>query len=234
LLPPKGPRELQITIDAFNRMQERLRRYNDDRVQMLAAISHDLRTALTRLKLRLEVGESSEQRQKMADEIDAMGTMLNSILAFVRDDAKREPRTLVDFNALAEDVCEDASDAGAAVTYAGTRGVTVSGRPAALRRAITNLIDNAVKYGGGAEASLKSEGGRIVLAIEDRGPGIPRSEREKVFEPFYRIEGSRNPDTGGVGLGLAVARSIAREHGGDVVLATRKGGGLSARLELPA
>ena len=112
-MPPKGPRELQVTIDAFNRMQERLRRYNDDRVQMLAAISHDLRTSLTRLKLRLEVGESPEQREKMAGEIDAMGAMLNSILSFARDDAKREPRTLVDFDALAEGVCEDASDAGA-------------------------------------------------------------------------------------------------------------------------
>jgi signal transduction histidine kinase len=234
LLPPKGPRELQVTIDAFNRMQERLRRFNDDRVQMLAAISHDLRTSLTRLKLRLEVGESPEQREKMADEIDAMGAMLNSILSFARDDAKREPRTLVDFDALADGVCEDASDAGAAVNYSGVRGVTVSGRPAALRRAISNLIDNAVKYGGGAEATLKAEGRLVVLAVEDRGPGIPRSEREKVFEPFYRIEGSRNPETGGVGLGLAVARSIAREHGGDIVLAARKGGGLSARLELPA
>jgi len=234
LLPPKGPRELQVTIDAFNRMQERLRRFNDDRVQMLAAISHDLRTSLTRLKLRLEVGDTPEQREKMAGEIDAMGAMLNSILSFARDDAKRELRSLLDFNALAEGVCEDASDAGAAVTYSGVRGVTVSGRPAALRRAISNLIDNAVKYGGGAQATLKSEGRLVVLAVEDCGPGIPRSEREKVFEPFYRIEGSRNPETGGVGLGLAVARSIAREHGGDIVLAARKGGGLSARLELPA
>jgi signal transduction histidine kinase len=233
-LPPKGPRELQITIDAFNRMQERLRRFNDDRVQMLAAISHDLRTSLTRLKLRLEVGESPEQREKMADEIDAMGAMLNSILSFARDDAKREPRTLVDFDALADGVCEDASDAGAAVTYSGIRGTTVSGRPAALRRAISNLIDNAVKYGGAAEATMKAEGRRVVLAIEDHGPGIPRTEREKVFEPFYRIEGSRNPETGGVGLGLAVARSIAHEHGGDIVLAARKGGGLCGRLELPA
>ena len=234
LLPPKGPRELQITIDAFNRMRERLRRFNDDRVQMLAAISHDLRTSLTRLKLRLEVGDSPEQREKMAGEIDAMGAMLNSILSFARDDAKRQPCILIDFDALAEGLCEDASDAGAAVIYTGIRGVTVSGRPAALRRAISNLIDNAVKYGGGVEVSLTSDPRHVVLAVEDRGPGIPRSEREKVFEPFYRIEGSRNLETGGVGLGLAVARSIAREHGGDIVLAARKGGGLSVRLELPA
>ena len=233
LLPLKGPRELQITINAFNRMQERLRRFNEDRVQMLAAMSHDLRTSLTRLKLRLEVGENPQQKQKITVELDAMSAMVGSILSFARDDTKHEPRTLVDLDALVEGVCEDASDAGAAVTYTGIRGVTVSGRPAALRRAISNLVDNAVKYGGGAEAELIAEAGRIVLAVEDRGPGIPRSEREKVFEPFYRVDGSRNPETAGVGLGLAVARSIAREHGGDIVLAARKGGGLSARLELP-
>ncbi len=120
------------------------------------------------------------------------------------------------------------------MNYSGVRGVTVSGRPAALRRAISNLIDNAVKYGGGAEVKLSADARHIVLAVEDRGLDIPRSEREKVFEPFYRLEGSRNPETGGVGLGGAVARSNAREHGGDIVLAARKGGGLSARLELPA
>jgi len=232
-LTPKGPRELKIMINAFNRMQDRLRRFNDDRVQMLATMSHDLRTSLTRLKLRLEIDETQQQKQKMIVELDAMSAMIGSILSFARDDAKREPRTLVDLDALVEGVCEDASDAGGAMTYTGSRGVTVSGRPAALRRVISNLVENAVKYGSGADVTSTSEVGRIVVAIEDRGPGIPRSEREKVFEPFYRIEGSRNPDTGGVGLGLSVARSIAREHGGDIVLAARKGGGLSARLELP-
>lgn len=233
-LPAKGPRELQVVINAFNRLQERLRRFNDDRVQMIAAMSHDLSTSLTRLKLRLEVGDDREQQQKMSAEIGTMSAMIDSILAFARDDAKREPQTLVDLDALVEGVCEDASDAGGAVTYAGARGVTVRGRLAALRRAVFNLVDNAVRYGGAADVTLTAEAGRIVIAIEDRGPGIPRSEREKVFEPFYRIEGSRNPATGGVGLGLSVARSIAREHGGDIVLAARKGGGLSARLELPA
>ena len=233
-LPAKGPRELRVVIDAFNRLQERLRRFNDDRVQMIAAMSHDLSTSLTRLKLRLEVGDDHEQHQKMSAEIGTMSAMIDSILAFARDDAKREPQTLVDLDALVEGVCEDASDAGGAVTYAGARGVTVRGRLAALRRAVFNLVDNAVKYGGAADVTLTADAGRIVIAVEDRGPGIPRSEREKVVEPFYRIEGSRNPATGGVGLGLSVARSIAREHGGDIVLAARKGGGLSARLELPA
>ena len=233
-LPRKGPREVRLMIDAFNRMQERLRRFNDDRVQMLAAIAHDLRTSLTRLKLRVEVGGNEEQQQKMIAELDAMNAMMGSILSFAREDAKREPRALLDLGALIAGVCEDADDAGGAVTYSGEPNVTISGRPTGLRRGVSNLVDNAVKYGGGAEVSLNRGAGRIVVAIDDRGPGIPRSEREKVFEPFYRIESSRNPDTGGVGLGLSVARSIAREHGGDIVLATRKGGGLSARLELPA
>ena len=234
LLIPRGPRELKVTIEAFNRMQERLRRFNDDRVHMLAAMSHDLRTALTRLKLRIEIGETEEQKQKIIAELDGMSAMMGSVLSFARDDTKREPRIPVDLDSLVEGVCEDASDAGGTVAYTGSRGITVSGRPEALRRTISNLVDNAIKYGGSADVSLTSDGGRIVVAVEDHGPGIPRSEREKVFEPFYRIEGSRNPDTGGVGLGLSVARSIAREHGGDIVLANRKGGGLSARLELPA
>jgi signal transduction histidine kinase len=233
-LPTRGPRELRVVTTAFNRMQERLRRFNDDRVQMIAAMSHDLRTSLTRLELRLEVGDDREQRQKMSAEIGRMSAMIDSILAFARDDAKREPQSLIDLDALVEGVCEDASDTGGAVTYTGARGVTVRGRLAALRRAISNLVDNAVKYGGATDVTVTSEAGQIVIAVEDRGPGIPRSEREKVFQPFYRIEGSRNPATGGIGLGLSVARSIAREHGGDIVLAARKGGGLSARLELPA
>ena len=233
-LPRKGPREVRLMIDAFNRMQERLRRFNEDRVQMLAAISHDLRTSLTRLKLRLEVGADEGQQQKMIAELDAMNAMMGSILSFARDDTKREPSALIDLGSVVEGVCEDAADAGAAVAYSGDSGITVSGRPTALRRVVSNLVDNAVKYGGGAEVTLTRQAARIVVAVEDRGSGIPRSEREKVFEPFYRIESSRNPDTGGVGLGLSVARSIAREHGGDIVLAARKGGGLSARLELPA
>jgi signal transduction histidine kinase len=233
-LPPHGPRELQVAINAFNRMQERIRRFNQDRTQMLAAMSHDLRTPLTRLKLRLEFVEDPEQRQKILAELEAMSSLIESILSFARDEAKREPRTLIDLSALVEGVCEDASDAGGTATFSGPLGVTASGRAAALRRAVSNLVDNAIKYGGSATASLRAERDPVVVVIEDQGSGIPRSEREKVFEPFYRLEGSRNRDTGGIGLGLSVARSIAREHGGDIVFANRKGGGLSVRLELPA
>jgi signal transduction histidine kinase len=234
LMVPKGPRELRIVIAAFNRMHDRLRRFNEDRLQMLAAMSHDLRTSLTRLKLRLEVGGGDEQTQKMVAELDAMGQMVGSILSFARDDAKREPRTLIDLDSLVAEVCEDAVEAGEAVTYNGIRGTTALARPMALRRVVSNLVDNALKYAGEADVKLIAESNQIVVAVEDQGPGIPRSQREKVFEPFYRGDGARNPDAGGVGLGLSGARSIAREHGGDIVLSGRKGGGLSARLELPA
>ncbi len=201
---------------------------------MLAAMSHDLRTSLTRLKLRLEVGGGDEQTRKMIAEADAMAEMMGSILSFARDDAKRELRTLIDLDSLVAEVCEDAAEAGEQVTYKGNRGIAALGRPIALRRVVSNLVDNALKYGGGADVTLTADPDQVVIAVEDQGPGIPRSQREKVFEPFYRGDGARNPDTGGVGLGLSVARSIAREHGGDVVLIGRKGGGLSARLELPA
>ena len=233
-IPARGPRELRGTIEAFNRMQARLHRFNEDRTRMIAAMSHDLRTPLTRLRLRAELVEDRDQQKKMLADLDRMGDMIESILAFARDDTKHEPRSLVDLSALVEGICQDASDAGEPVTFSGPRGVTISGRPTALRRAVSNLVDNAVKYGRSAAVSLIPETERVVITVEDEGPGIPRSEREKVFDPFYRIEGSRNPDTGGVGLGLAVTRSIIWEHGGDISLATRKGGGLSVRLALPA
>ena len=224
---------MRIAIRAFNHMQERLRRFVDDRTQMVAAMSHDLRTPLTRLRLRAEFIEDQEQQRRMLADLDSMGDMIDSTLAFVRDDARREPRMLVDLGALVEGVCENASDAGGAVVFSPRRDIDVLGRPNAIARAVANLVDNAVKYGGAARAALVREPGRIVVVVDDDGPGIPTEERENVFAPFYRLERSRNRDTGGVGLGLAVARTVAREHGGDVTLANIDGGGLRARLELP-
>ncbi len=232
-ISPHGPREIEETIRAFNRMRERLRRFNEDRTRMMAAMSHDLRTPLTRLRIRIEMAEGLEDQQKMLNELDMMNGMVESILSFARDDAKQEPRSLVDLSALAEGICEDVADAGETVTFSGPRDVTISCRPTAVRRAISNLVDNAVKYGGTAAVTLTPEATRVVITVEDDGPGIPRSEREKVFEPFYRVGSSRDPKTGGVGLGLCVTRSIVWEHGGDINLANRKGGGLSVRIELP-
>jgi signal transduction histidine kinase len=233
-LAERGPHELRIAIRAFNRMQDRLRRFVDDRTQMVAAMSHDLKTPLTRLRLRAEFVEDAEQQRKMLDDLDSMSAMIESTLAFARDDAEQEPRMLVDLGALVEDVCENASDAGGRVSFSVPHGVDVVCRPTAITRAVANLIDNAVKYGGTARAELMCEPGRVVIAIDDKGPGIPANEQERVFAPFYRLERSRNRDTGGVGLGLAVARTIAREHGGDITLANIASGGLRARVELPA
>lgn len=229
-----GAYELRIAIRAFNRMQERLKRYLGDRTQMLAAMSHDLRTPLNRLRLRAEFIEDQDQQRKMFGDLEAMNLMIDQTLAFARDDAQQEPRRLVELSVLVEDVCEDAADAGVSVSYTGPRGVNVCCRPTALSRAVANLVDNAIKYSGAAQVRLLPGSDRIVILIEDLGPGIPPEECERVFAPFYRLEPSRNADTGGVGLGLSIARTIAREHGGDVTLANRRNHGLCACLELPA
>jgi signal transduction histidine kinase len=233
-LTVRGPHELRMAIRAFNLMQERLQRFLEDRTQMLAAISHDLRAPLARLRLRAEFVEDEEQQRKMFGDLDAMNAMIGTTLAFARDAARQEPRTLVDLGSLVGDVCEDVADAGGAVSYLGPRGIEVTCRPSVINRAIANLIDNAVKYGGSAQVRIVREPKQVVIVIDDDGPGIPEAEQEKVFAPFYRLDPARDPAKAGIGLGLCVARTIAREHGGDVTLTNRDGGGLSVRIELPA
>jgi signal transduction histidine kinase len=234
-LVESGPKELRAATRTFNQMQERLRRFVSDRTLMVAAMSHDLKTPLTRIRLRTElIGDGTQQGKIFAD-IDEMTAMIESTLAFARDDAKREAPLLVDLGALVESVCENAIDTGHDVEMSSARqAVLVTCRPVAISRAVANLVDNAVKYGGCARVTLERMTDRAIVTIDDDGPGIADEEREKVFAPFYRIEGSRNRDTGGVGLGLAVARNSAREHGGDLTLGTSEGGGLRAKLELPA
>ncbi len=232
-LAEQGPTELRIAIRAFNRMQERLRRFVDDRTRMLAAISHDLRTPLTRLRLRAELIEESDQQRRMLADLAAMSEMIDATLSFARDDAAQEARIATDLATLVEGVCEDAAEAGENVCYLGGGAAIVLCGPLALRRALSNLIDNAVKYGGVARVRLAVAAGEASVAIDDDGPGIPAGEREVVFQPFYRREASRNPETGGAGLGLAVARTIARAHGGDIALTDRPEGGLRATLRLP-
>jgi len=234
-LVESGPKELRAATRTFNQMQERLRRFVSDRTLMVAAMSHDLKTPLTRIRLRTELIEDGTQQGKIFADIDEMTAMIESTLAFARDDAKREVSLLVDLGALVESVCENAIDTGHNVEMSSARqAVLVVCRPVAISRAIANLVDNAVKYGGCARVTLDRMADRAVVTIDDNGPGIPDEEREKVFAPFYRIESSRNRDTGGVGLGLAVARNSAREHGGDLTLGDNEGGGLRAKLELPA
>ena len=233
-LAERGPHELRTAIRAFNLMQERLRRFLEDRTQMLAAISHDLRAPLARLRLRAELVEDDEQQRKMFGDLNAMNAMIDTTLAFARDDAQQDPRRLVDLSVLVADVCEDIADIGGKACYLGPRGIDVTCRPSAIRRAVTNLVDNAVNHAGSARVQIVREAKRVVILIEDDGPGIAAEQQEKVFAPFYRLDPSRNPDNGGVGLGLSVARTIAREHGGDVTLANGDVGGLRVRVELPA
>ncbi len=232
-LPEDGPREVHRAAKAFNDMQRRLRRLINDRTQMLAAISHDLRTPITRLRLRAEFVEDDEQRGKMLSDLEQMEEMIAATLAFARNDNANEPRKSLDLANLVQSVCDDASDVGGDVILTGSQNADFSGRPLALRRAFANLIDNAVKYGRRARVNLDATPVDFIITVDDDGPGIPETERERVFEPFYRLETSRSRDTGGTGLGLAVVRSIIRAHGGEISLSNRAQDGLRVTVTLP-
>ena len=233
-LSEAGPREVRRAAHAFNVMQARIRRFVEDRTQMLAAISHDLRTPITRLKLRAEFVEDEAERARMLADLDDMERMISATLAFARDDAAREDRRPVDVAAMIQGLVDDFAAAGAAAAYHGPDSLVVAARPMALKRAVTNLLDNAVKYGHGARAGLERRGSEVVLTIDDDGPGIPDHDCERVFSPFVRLEASRCRDTGGTGLGLSIARAAIRAHGGDILLANRLGGGLRVTVALPA
>lgn len=228
-----GAREVRAATRAFNRMQDRLRRLIDDRTLMLAAISHDLRTVLTRLQLRAEFIDDATQREKAVADIGEMQTMLESTLSFARDDTIEETRTELDLSALIQSLCDDMADSGQTVKFEGLPHLTYRCQPVALRRAIGNLIANAVKYGREATVGVRRDDDMVIIEVADLGPGIPEAIRERVFTPFFRAEESRNRETGGTGLGLSVARSIIRRHGGDIALLDRAGGGLLARVSLP-
>ena len=232
-LPETGSPDLRRAARTFNQMQERLRRLVEDRTQMLAAISHDMRTALTRLRLRIEAISEEADRRKAEDDLAQMQGMLEATLSFARDEAADEARRPIDLAALALTLCDDASDAGAAARYEGPDHLTLSCSPIAIRRALSNLIDNAITYGGEATVRLSEDEMAVHVVIADRGPSIPEAARETVFAPFYRLEASRSRETGGTGLGLSIARAAIRRHGGDITLADRDGGGLEARVSLP-
>ncbi len=232
-LAPSGPSEVRTAIAAFNDMQASLRAHMRQRAQTIAAIAHDLRTPLTRLRFRAEQSPDTV-RDRMAADIEEMDALIAQAMAFVRGETTPERREVFDLDALANACAEGFIETGAAVTFDGGGGaLSVRADPAALRRALGNLIGNAVKYAGAARVMAFAEGGQAVVLVEDDGPGLPEDELEAVFEPFRRGERSRNRETGGAGLGLTVARQAARAHGGDVVLTNREGGGLSARLTLP-
>jgi len=231
-LAVKGPAEIRVAATAFNEMQQRLRRYVEDRTAMVGAIAHDLRTPLTRLRFRIE-GLPDEQKAKMSNDIDQMEEMISAALTFVRDASRPGERTQMELSSLLESLCDEMAETGASTEVESGEKVVLEGDPMALRRLFSNLLENAVKFGGAARTRVFRDASNAFVEIEDDGPGIPPSDREKVFEPFYRREPSRSRQTGGIGLGLAVVRSIARGHGGDVDLVNRVGGGLTARVQLP-
>ena len=228
----KGSAEIGVAVRAFNDMQERLRRYVEDRTAMVGAIAHDLRTPLTRLRFRIEA-LPEDQKTKIEADIDQMEAMISAALTFVRDASQPGQRTPLELSSLVESLCDEMAETGAATEVETGEKVVLEGDPMALRRLFANLLDNAVKFGGEARARVFRHEGNAVVEIDDDGPGIPTADRERVFEPFYRREPSRNRKTGGAGLGLAIVRSIARGHGGDVALVNRAGGGLTARVQLP-
>ena len=227
-----GSSEIVQAAAAFNEMQDRLRRYVDDRTSMVAAIAHDLRTPLTRLRFRVEAAPDEAQAKMNAD-IDQMEAMIAATLTFVRDAQADPQRTRLELSSLLESVVDDMAETGADVAVEKAEKVVIDADSLALRRLITNLIENAIKYGARARCTLSVHDRLAEIDIEDDGPGVPAPELNRVFDPFYRREPSRNRQTGGIGLGLSVARSIARAHGGDVALQNRPQGGLRAKVTLP-
>ncbi len=232
-LQETGPLEVAETAKAFNTMQQRLQNYIEERARILAAVSHDLKTPLTRIRLRTELMDDEELRSKIQSDLVDMESMVSDTLDYMRGTEGREPSQPLDLMALLESIREDAVEAGADVRLQGRIREPFRGKPLALKRCIGNLVDNAVRYGKCADIRVEDNGKNIKVSVRDDGPGIPDESLERVFEPFFRLEGSRSQHTGGTGLGLGIARNIARAHGGDLILTNLSEGGLHAELTLP-
>ena len=230
-----GSTEVKQASIAFNSMQSNIRNHIQERTYMLAAIAHDLQTPLTRLRLRLEKVADEDLRARLVADLSATLDMVKEGLDFARSTNTEEPFELVDIDSLIEAICNDATDAGAEVTFSGKLGKPILACPHILRRCINNLLDNAIKYGGSAHVTVHQEGNKAIVTIVDGGPGIPEAQLEAVFQPFKRIEGSRSRNSGGTGLGLTIARIIAEKHHGSIKLSNMATLelGLIAKLELP-
>ena len=229
-LEERGPSDIRTTIAAFNQMQWRLQRFVTDRTQMLAAISHDLRSPITALRLRAAMVDHDDTRERMIASLNDMQAMMEATLTFTREDSANEATELADLTSLITDAVTARQEQGHSVQWSPPAPLPYPCRPLALKRSIGNLIDNAVRYGG--EATVQLDGTDII--VRDKGPGIPEAQLAYVFEAFTRLEASRNAATGGTGLGLAIARSIMRSHGGDVIPRNLPTGGLEARMNLPS
>jgi signal transduction histidine kinase len=228
-----GPQEVRRAARAFNAMRSRIQTLVGERTQALAAVSHDLRTPITRVRLRTDMIDDEQTRQLIDADLREMETMIDQTLEFLRIGDSGEARRLVNIASIAETLVDDAVDAGREASFSGLDSIAVAGQPIALKRAISNVVGNALKYALRVEVEVRAtnDGARII--VRDDGPGIPADKVESVFSPFVRLEASRNKETGGVGLGLTIARSIIRSHGGDIVLASHSSGGLEAVIFIP-
>ncbi|MDU9416584.1 ATP-binding protein [Pseudomonas solani] len=231
-LDERGPREVRQAAHAFNLMQQRIREQVAQRSRMLAAVSHDLRTPIARVKLRVEQVPDAQLRSRMDQDLGEMVAMLDATLNYLHQQRADEALQLFDLQALVESMAEDAQDRGADVRAEG-QCAPLRAQPMALRSCVSNLVENALRYAGHARVRLEDGPTEVRIHVSDRGPGIAPEQREAVFEPFFRLEGSRNRSSGGVGLGLTIAREAARRQGGDLVLGDNPGGGLLATLTIP-
>jgi signal transduction histidine kinase len=234
-VPQEGPTEVARAAKAFNTMQDRIAKHLKERLHILAAISHDLQTPITRMRLRIEALDESAEQQRILDDLHELQHLVTEGVAYARSahgDAEKPVK--MDVAAFLESLVFDYQDVGQPVSMTGTVPATATVRPQALRRVLVNLVDNAVKYGGSAEVALgKAASGALTVTVSDRGPGIPEAELEQVLQPFYRLESSRNRDTGGAGLGLAIGAQLIASIGGHLRLVNREGGGLQAVITLP-
>lgn len=232
-IPVDGPKEVRELATAFNEMQQRVKKLVDERTLMLAAVSHDLKSPLARMRLRVEAIEDEDGRRDLETDLDDMLQMIDSSLEFLKSDHKGEELQRLDLGVLVGTICDDFSDRGATVSFDRRGKTVIRGRRLALKRAITNLVGNAIKYGTSAHVEVTGTEQFITIVIRDEGLGIPTDQIDKVFAPFYRVETSRSRDTGGTGLGLTVAQSVITAHGGNLRLANRPEGGLEATTILP-
>ncbi|AOY88574.1 two-component sensor histidine kinase [Marinobacter salinus] len=233
-LPEQGPDDIRDVIRAFNHMQVQVGRSQDEKARLLAALAHDLRTPVTAMRLRVEMLPEGEDRNRLLENLAEMQSLAEDTLEFIRGSASESGRRY-DLSALLESLCDDLAEIGMPVSCNELPRCVLVGRPEAVRRAIRNLIENAVKYGEQADVSLSTESGWVSITIADHGPGIPGELREKVFEPFFRVEASRSRESGGAGLGLAIARTLILGMGGSISINDRKGGqGAIVTVRLPS
>jgi signal transduction histidine kinase len=233
-IDPAGLREFEVIARAMNEMQERIKQFIDERTHMLAAMSHDLRTSLTGLRLDAEELANSEAKDRIIAGMGEMERMISATLAFAGDDLRGEPTQMIDLAALLISLCDSFSDRNCSASYSGPDHLFAMCQPVAIKRAFTNLIDNAIKYGGCARVQLAHSGSWAEISITDDGPGIPPDKADLAFQPFRRLDTSRNRETGGVGLGLAIARDIVQSHGGEIRLGVPpRGRGLEVLISLP-